>query len=59
MCDCGIFDSRLEGFVAVDRRHRFDEKEGYAPRDYAEDEEGDGWTASFQHSSGRGLRART
>jgi hypothetical protein len=59
VCHRGIFDSGLEGFIAVDRRHRFDKEEGYAPGDYAEDEEGDGWTARFQHSSGRGLRART
>lgn len=39
MCDCGIFDSGLEGLVAADRRHGLDEEEGDGAGDRAKDYE--------------------
>ena len=44
MCDRAIFDSGLEGFVSVDRGHRFDEKEGHGARDGSEEKESKCWT---------------
>ena len=45
VCNCAVFDSGLEGFIAVNGGHRFHEEEGDGTRNAPKEEKGKGWTA--------------